>query len=195
MIPRLFATSLLGLGCLTACLDAQSDVPKRPAGSIDIIKIREGEYGYRVKNADGKTLLLPPNRMYWSDAAGVLKVIQEITIMISTPPIEDPVSKEEFKNKEFRYSFRIKDANGAIIAVPPQEMQWTSKTELFDAAQELRAILEAAAPAEPERPMLKGNELKASSDNTGGMPPNLTKPAFPKAGFPKAGLPKKNAKK
>lgn len=218
MTHRLFATGLIGLGFLTACIYAQSDDSQKSVGSIEIVKMKEGEYGYRVKNADGKTLLLPPDRMSWSDAAAVRKVIQDLSLTISTPPFEDPLSKEEFKDKESRHSFRIKNAKGTIIAVPPQELQWNTKTELLDAIREVRAILDTATPADADRPALKASELKWIGDDADSLPapkfsspsPGLpksgptnpgppksgqTNPGLPKSGQTKPGLSKKNSKK
>ena len=55
MIPRLIAVALVGLTFGTVSLDAQTKkTTKEPAGSVEIYKNKDGEYRYRIKNAEGK---------------------------------------------------------------------------------------------------------------------------------------------
>ena len=199
MTPRFFAAALLGLGCYTACLDAQSISDERRAGSIEIVKLSEGLYGYRVKNAVGKILLLQPENMIWVKVEDVRKVIQDLKITIATTPTEDPESTEEFKNKDFRYSFRLKNPSGTVVAIPPKDMQWRTTIELYDAIQEVKAVLDSVTPTESGSPALKAFDFRGLSVAPFGPPQGLTRPdrekELKKGGLPKSGQGKKNFKK
>jgi len=182
MICRLIAAVLLGLASCMATANAQSKTAKVPAGSIEIVAVKDGQFRYQIKNAADKILMIPPEETSWEKVADVLQVIQDLKLTISTTPIDDPASNEEFKDKEFRYSFRIWSPKGAIVAVPPGEMQWQTKTELFVAIQAVRAVLQTATPIDATGRI----ELKVED-----------KPGFcmGRPGLSTPGVPKKGSKK
>ena len=91
MKSRLFAAACLGLVVFTFTLDAQQKKEKPPtaqAGTVEIYKNKEGEYRYRVKNAEGKTVAMPLPQMSWESKADVLKALAELKSILNSPPVD-----------------------------------------------------------------------------------------------------------
>src|SRR5262245_15578272 len=161
MTSRLIAATLLGLTC-TACLHAQPKAPINPVvGSVEIVKVKDGEFRFRIKNMAGNTIAASPEQMVLEKNDDVKKVLQEIlTILKASAPAEDPESKEQFKDKESAYSYRIKNAKGVIVAAPPADLTWKSRTEVLSVYLQLKIILQTATPIEvPLHPQLIGREI------------------------------------
>jgi uncharacterized protein YegP (UPF0339 family) len=58
-------------------------------GTIEIYKNKKGDYRYRVKNAEGKTIAMPLPQMHWEKKADVLKAIDELrTILVKVKPTD-----------------------------------------------------------------------------------------------------------
>jgi uncharacterized protein YegP (UPF0339 family) len=67
-------------------------------------------------------------------------------------------SIEIYKNKDREFRYRIKGADGKIIAMPPTQMSWESKAEALKAINDLKAVLNTATPIDG-----KDTEIKAKS--------------------------------
>jgi uncharacterized protein YegP (UPF0339 family) len=151
MLPRLIAIAWLGSAFGIASVHAQSASawPMEAAGSVEIVKIKEGQFKYRIKNAAGKTVVISPGQTTWETSADVLNVIRELTKTLATKSsVDDPASSEQFKDKEFAYSFRIKNAKGVVVAVPPVEIQWKTKAEALAAMENVKTILQTSKAVE-----------------------------------------------
>ncbi len=103
MLSRIAAVVLVGLSICV--LSAEAQVGKKgtkkdePSGSIEIYKNKEGEYRYRIKNAEGKTIAMPLPQMSWEKKADVLKAISDLKILLETAtPVE--VKNEEPKTEK-----------------------------------------------------------------------------------------------
>jgi len=101
MVYRVFAIVLIGLAAGTLSLDAQAQ--KKATGVIEIYKNKDGEYRYRIKNLEGKTIALPPLQMSWEKKADVFKALDELkTVLATTTPIEvkDADTKDKAADKK-----------------------------------------------------------------------------------------------
>jgi uncharacterized protein YegP (UPF0339 family) len=161
----MIAATLLGLTC-TACLHAQPKAPINPVvGSVEIVKVKDGEFRYRIKNIAGNTIAASPEQMVLEKNDDVQKVLKEIlTILKASAPAEDPESKAQFKDKESAYSYRIKNSKGVIIAAPPADLHWKSRAEVLAVYLQLKLILQTTTPIEvPLHPQLIGREISGDS--------------------------------
>ena len=93
--------ALFGLAVGTVTLDAgdkkggkdskkvEKKVEKEAIGSIEIYKNAKGDYRYRVKNEEGKTIAMPLPQMHWETKEECVKAIEELRdILKKTKPVE-----------------------------------------------------------------------------------------------------------
>jgi uncharacterized protein YegP (UPF0339 family) len=89
MFYRVFAAVVIGVAVCTLSLDAQGG--KKATGTIEITKTKDGEFRYRVKNLEGKTIAMPLPQMSWEKKADVLKALNELkTILETATPVDAP---------------------------------------------------------------------------------------------------------
>jgi uncharacterized protein YegP (UPF0339 family) len=99
MIYRVFAAVVVGVALCTMSLDAQGT--KKAPGSIEIYKNKDGEFRYRIKGPDGKTIAMPLPQMTWDKKADVLKSLNELKVILqSVTPID--AKDEETKEKKVK---------------------------------------------------------------------------------------------
>jgi len=75
---------------------------KSELGSIEVFKNKAGEYRYRVKDGDGKTIAIPLANMSWEKKADALKAIDQLKSILNTAkPVdvkdEEPAPKKDKK--------------------------------------------------------------------------------------------------
>ena len=63
---------------------------------------------------------------------------------------------EVFKTDAGKWRYRVKDAEGKTIAMPLPNMTWDSKADCLKGIDELRTILNKAAPVEVKQQSAKG---------------------------------------
>lgn len=81
MIYRLIGCAALALCLCTFSLAAgggKSKTSKDDVGIIEIYKNKGGEYRYRIKNAEGKTIAMPLPQMSWEKKDDCLKAIEDL---------------------------------------------------------------------------------------------------------------------
>jgi len=107
MISRLFAASLLIATCCVVSIDAQTkkveEVKTAKVGAVEIYKNKDGEYRYRVKGPDGKTIAMPLPQMSWATKAEVTKAIADLKAILATTPVEvkdDGIDRTTEKNEK-----------------------------------------------------------------------------------------------
>jgi uncharacterized protein YegP (UPF0339 family) len=87
MILRLIAAAFLALVVCTLSTEAQQK-KTISSGTVEIYQNKDGEYRYRIKNAEGKTIAMPLPQMSWASKAEVMKAIQELKSILGTTPVE-----------------------------------------------------------------------------------------------------------
>lgn len=104
MIPRMIAVAFLGLAFLTLSLDLEAGGAKKPtkkdapSGVIEIYKNKNAVYRFRVKNSDGKTIVMPLPQAAWNKKEDVLKAIEDLKTILNTAAVEEV--KDEPKSEK-----------------------------------------------------------------------------------------------
>jgi uncharacterized protein YegP (UPF0339 family) len=58
-------------------------------GSVEYYKNKKGDYRYRVKNAEGKTIAMPLPQMSWEKKEDCLRAIEELKVtLVKAKPME-----------------------------------------------------------------------------------------------------------
>jgi hypothetical protein len=81
---------LFGMIGVNSSLDAQAKkdpVPKAKAGTVEIYKGKAG-MRWRVVDAEGKTIAMPPPAKHWDKREDVLKEIDELKEALKTKPVD-----------------------------------------------------------------------------------------------------------
>jgi uncharacterized protein YegP (UPF0339 family) len=96
---RILAAVFLTAAVCTVSLDAQGTKKKAP-GSIEIVKNEDGDFRYRIKDAEGKVIAMPLPNKIWEKKADVLKALDELKLILNTvTPIDGKEIKEVKKAK------------------------------------------------------------------------------------------------
>src|SRR5262249_28950039 len=63
--------------------DGTKATGKLEPGSIEIYKTKGGEYRYRIKNAEGKTIAMPLPQMHWEKKEEVMHALDELRLTLN----------------------------------------------------------------------------------------------------------------
>ena len=92
-MSRLIMVGVLALVVSVLGVDAggtKKSTKKEPeVGSIEVYKKESGEYRFRIKNAEGKTVVMPLPNLSWEKKTECLKFIEELKeTLAKAKPVE-----------------------------------------------------------------------------------------------------------